>query len=107
MLQSLESDIDKETFDKALEFIIKNKIAETSCHANTTCLSIPKEDQIKNKDTADKDNFIEEFNNFKNAMINEFESMKYSIRRKVNSFKNQLSETSEIHLTRTQSETDF
>lgn len=53
MLQSLESDTDKETFDKALEFIIKNKIAETSCHANTTCLSIPKEDQRK-KHTHDR-----------------------------------------------------
>ena len=43
-----------------------------------------------------KDNLKEDFNNFKNLMINEFESMKYSFFKEVNSFKKQLLETSEI-----------
>ena len=75
-------------------------------YAYKTCLSIPKEDQIKNIHTTDKDNLKEEFNNFKNLMINEFESMSYSFFKKVNSFKKQLLETSEIDPTRIQSQTD-
>ena len=39
-------------------------------------------------------------------MINEFESMKYSFSKEVNSFKKQLLETSEIDATRIQSQTD-
>ena len=79
---------------------------KASCYANKTCLSIPKEDQIKNIHTTDKDNLKEDFNNFKNLMINEFESMKYSFFKEVNSFKKQLLETSEIDPTRIQSQTD-
>ena len=79
---------------------------KTSCYANKTCLSIPKEDQINNIRTTDKDNLKEDFNNLKNLMINEFESMKYSFSKEVNSFKKQLLETSEIDATRTQSQTD-
>ena len=106
VLESLDSDIDKESFDKILEFLIKNQKVKTSCYANKTCLSIPKEDQIKNIHTTDKDNLKEDFNNFKNLMINEFESMKYSFFKEVNSFKKQLLETSEIDPTRIQSQTD-
>ena len=106
VLESLESDIDKESFDKILGFLIKNQKVKTSCYANKTCLSIPKEDQIKNIHTTDKDNLKEDFNNFKNLMINEFESMKYSFFKEVNSFKKQLLETSEIDPTRIQSQTD-
>ena len=106
MLESLESDIDKESFNEILEFLIKNQKLRTSCYANKTCLSIPKEDQIKNIHTTDKDNLKEDFNNFKNLMINEFESMKYSFFKEVNSFKKQLLETSEIDPTRIQSQTD-
>ena len=106
VLESLESDIDKESFDKILGFLIKNQKVKTSCYANKTCLSIPKEDQIKNIHTTDKDNLKEDFNNFKNLMINEFESMKYSFFKEVNSFKSQLLETSEIDPTRIQSQTD-
>ena len=75
MLESLESDIDKESFNEILEFLIKNQKVRTSCYANKTCLSIPKEDQIKSIHTMDKDNLKEDFKNFKNLMINEFESM--------------------------------
>ena len=78
MLESLDSDIGKESFDKILEFFIKNQKVKTSSYANKTCLSIPKEDQIKNIHGKDKDNLKEDFNNFKNLMINEFESIKYS-----------------------------
>ena len=106
VLESLESDIDKESFDKILGFLIKNQKVKTSCYANKTCLSIPKEDQIKNIHTTDKDNLKEDFNNFKNLMINEFESMKYSFFKEVNSFKKQLLETSEIDLTQIESQTD-
>ena len=53
MLESLDSDIDKESFDKILEFLIKNQKVKTNCYANKTCLSIPKEDQIK-KNTHDR-----------------------------------------------------
>ena len=104
VLESLHSDIDKES--KILEFRIKNQKVKTKCYANKTCLSIPKEDQIKNIHTTDKDNLKEDFNNFKNLMINEFESMKYSFFKEVNSFKKQLLETSEIDPTRIQSQTD-
>ena len=51
---------------------------KTSCYANKTCQSISKEDQIKNTHKTDKDILKEDFNNFKNLMINEFESIKYS-----------------------------
>ena len=44
VLQSLDSDIDKETFHKILEFLIKKQKVKTSCYANKTCLPIPKED---------------------------------------------------------------
>ena len=96
MLESLESDIDKESFDKILELLIKNQKVKTSCYANKTCLSIPKEDQVNNIYSTDIDNLKEDFNNFKNLMINQFESIKYSFFKEVNSFKKQLLETSEI-----------
>ena len=105
-LESLDSNIDKESFDNFFEFLIENQKVKTSCYANKTCLSISKEDQIKNIHTTDKDNLKEDFNNFKNLMINEFESMKYSFFKEVNSFKNQLLETSEIDPTRIQSQID-
>ena len=47
-----------------------------------TCLSIPQKNQIKNIHTTDKDDLKEDFNNFKNVMIIEFESMKYYFLRK-------------------------
>ena len=78
VLESLESDVDKESFDKIIEILIKNQKVKTSCYANKTCLSISKEDQIKNTHKTDKDILKEDFNNFKNLMINEFESIKYS-----------------------------
>ena len=106
VLESLDSDTDKESFDKILEFPIKNQKVKTSCYANKTCQSISNEDQMKNIHTADKDNLKEDFNNFKYLMINEFESMKYSFFKEVNSFKKQLLETSEIDPTRIQSQTD-
>ena len=102
----LESDIDKESFGKILEFLIKNQKVKTGCYASKTCLSIPKEGQIKNIHTTDKDNLKEDFSNFKNLMINESESMKYSFFREINSFKKQLLETFEIDPTRIQSQTD-
>ena len=34
VLESLDSDIDKESFDKILEFLIKNQKVKTSCYAN-------------------------------------------------------------------------
>ena len=106
VLESLESDIDKESFDKISELLIKNQKVKTSCYTSKTCLSIPKKDQINNIHTTDKDNLKEDFNNFKNLMINEFESMKYYFLKEVNSFKKQLLETSEIDPTRIQSQTD-
>ena len=55
---------------------------KTSCYANKTCLSIPQKNQIKNIHTTDKDDLKEDFKNFKNVMIIEFESMKYYFLRK-------------------------
>ena len=55
---------------------------KTSSYANKTCLSIPKKNQIKNIHTTDKDDLKEDFKNFKNVMIIEFESMKYYFLRK-------------------------
>ena len=78
---------------------------EASGYASKTCLSIPKEDQIKIIFTTDKDNLKEDFNNFKNPTINEFESTKYFFK-EINSFKKQLLKTSEIDPTRIQSQTD-
>ena len=34
VLESLESDIDKESFDKILELLIENQKVKTSCYAN-------------------------------------------------------------------------
>ena len=48
VLESLESDIDKKSFDKILEGLIRNQKVETTCYANKTCLSTHKEDQLKN-----------------------------------------------------------
>ena len=67
---------------------------------------MPKENQIKNIHMTDKDSLKEDFNNFKNLVINEFKSMKYYIFKEVNSFKNQLLETTEIEYNRIQSQTD-
>ena len=44
VLESLDSDIDQETFDKILEFLIKNQKVKTICYENKICLPIPKED---------------------------------------------------------------
>ena len=106
VVKSLESDIDRESFDKVLELLIKNQKVKTNCYANETCLSIPKEDQVSNKHTTDKDNSKENFSNFESLMINEFESLKYYFFKEVNSFKKQLLEISEIDPTRIQSQTD-
>ena len=106
VVKSLESDIDRESFDKILELLIKNQKVKTNCYANETCLSIPKEDQVSNKHTTDKDNSKEDFSNFESLMINEFESLKYYFFKEVNSFKKQLLEISEIDPTRIQSQTD-
>ena len=103
VLESVESDIDKESLDKILG-LIRNQKVETSCYANKTCLSTQR--RSNKKHTTDKDNLKEHFNNFENLMINEFELMKYSFFKEVNSFKSQLLETSEIDPTRIQSQTD-
>ena len=87
-----------------MQLVKSENNVKTSCYANKTCLSIPKEDQIKNIHTTDKGN-LKDFNNFKNLMINEFESMKYSFLKEVNSFKKQLLETSEIEYNQIQSHT--
>ena len=79
---------------------------KTRCYGTKTCLSIPKDDQIKNIHTTDKYNLKEGFNNFKNFMINQFESMKYSFFKEVSSFKKQLLEKSKIDPIRIQSQTD-
>ena len=86
MLEFLENDIGKESFDKILELLIKNQIVKTSCYANKACLSIPKEDQINNIHMTEKDDLKEDFSNFKNLMIYEFESMKHFFK-EVNFFK--------------------
>ena len=54
----------------------------------------------------DKEKLREDFNNFKNILTNEIESMKFSFYKELNSFKNQLLETSDIGSTRLQSQTD-
>ena len=51
-------------------------------------------------------NLKEDFNNFKNLMINEFKSIKCSFFKEVNSFKRQLLEASKIDSTRIQSQAD-
>ena len=53
-----------------------------------------------------QNNLKEDFNNFKSLLINEFESIKYSSFKEVNSFKKQLLETSEIDPTQIQSQTE-
>ena len=55
---------------------------KTSCYANKTCLSIHKEHRINNTHMMDKGNLKEDFNKFKNLMINKFESMKFYFFRK-------------------------
>ena len=61
-----------------------------SCYANKNCLWIPKEDEIDNLQMTDKEKLREDFNNFKNILTNEIESMKFSFYKELNSFKNQL-----------------
>ena len=68
VIEYLEGNIDKESFDKILEFLIKNQKVETSSYVYNTCLSIPREDQINNIRTTDKD-LNENFNNFKNLIL--------------------------------------
>ena len=88
-----------------MQLVKSENNVKTSCYANKICLSILKEDQIKNIHTTDKDN-LKDFNNFKNLMINESESTKYSFLKEVNSFKKQPLETSEIEYNQIQSQTD-
>ena len=82
-LESLESDTDKESFDKILKLLIENRKLKASCYENKTFLLIPKKDQINNN----KDDLKEDFNSFKNIMINEFDLMKFSFFNEINSFK--------------------
>ena len=49
VLQSIENDVHKESFDKILQLLIKNQKVKTRCYANKTCLSISKENQINNR----------------------------------------------------------
>ena len=102
VIEYLEGNIDKESFDKILEFLIKNQKVETSSYVYNTCLSIPREDQINNIRTTDKD-LNENFNNFKNLIlwVNEIFFFK-----KENFFKKLFLETSEIYPTQIQSQTD-
>ena len=64
---SLDSDLDKESFDKILEFLIRNQKVKTSCYANKTCLPIPKENQMNNIRTKDKDKLKEELQQLKKS----------------------------------------
>ena len=95
VLESLENDIDRNLFDETLEELVQNQKVKTSCYANRTCLSIPKEHPINNANTTVNDTLKDEFDNFKNPMTSEFNSMKSSFFKEVNSFKNQFLNTSE------------
>ena len=98
VLESLENDIDRNLFDETLEELVQNQKVKTSCYANRTCLSIPKEHPINNANTTVNDTLKNDFDNFKNLMTSEFNSMKSSFFKEVNSFKNQLLNTSESTL---------
>ena len=98
VLESLENDIDRNLFDETLEELVQNQKVKTSCYANRTCLSIPKEHPINNANTTVNDTLKNDFDNFKNLMTCEFNSMKSSFFKEVNSFKNQLLNTSESTL---------
>ena len=60
MLESLDIDTDKESFDEILKLLTKNQNVKTSCYADKTCLSITKEDEINNIETTYKDNLKED-----------------------------------------------
>ena len=98
VLESLENDIDRNLFDETLEELVQNQKVKTSCYANRTCLSIPKEHPINNANTTVNDTLKNDFDNFKNLMTSEFNSMKSSFFKEVNSLKNQLLNTSESTL---------
>ena len=87
MLESLDSDIDREIFDKILEFLSKIKTRKQAVAQIKPGYQYLKRIKEKNIQTTDKDNLKEDFNNFKNLMINEFESMKYYVFKEVSSFK--------------------
>ena len=98
VLESLENDIDRNLFDETLEELVQNQKVKTSCYANGTSLSIPKEHPINNANTTVNDTLKDDLDNFKNLMTSEFNSMKSSFFKEVNSFKNQFLNTSESTL---------
>ena len=86
MLESLNSDIDREIFVKILEFLSKIKTRKQAVVQIKPGYQYLKRIKEKNIHTTDKDN-LKEYFNFKNLMINEFESMKYYVFKEVSSFK--------------------
>ena len=98
VLESLENDIDRNLFDETLEELVQNQKVKTSCYANRTCLSVPKEHPINNANTTVNDTLKDDFGNFINLMTSEFNSMKLSFFKEVNSFRNQFLNTSESTL---------
>ena len=67
-LESLENDIDRNLFDETLAELVQNQKVKTSCYANRTCLSVPKEHPINNGNTTVNDTLKDDFDNFKNLM---------------------------------------
>ena len=86
MLESLNSDIDREIFVKILEFLSKIKTRKQAVVQIKPGYQYLKRIKEKNIHTTDKDN-LKEYFNFKNLMINEFESMKYYVFKELSSFK--------------------
>ena len=87
MLESRNSDIDREIFVKILEFLSKIKTRKQAVVQIKPGYQYLKRIKEKNIHTTDKDNLKEYFNNFKNLMINEFESMKYYVFKELSFFK--------------------
>ena len=95
VLESLDNPIDRNYFDETIEILIQNRKIKLSCYANKSCLSLPKQPEANIENTENDNTSENDFDNFKNLMLSEFESMKSTFFKEANSFKNKILDTSD------------
>ena len=95
VLESLDNPIDRNYFDETIEILIQNRKIKLSCYANKSCLSLPKQPEANIENTENDNTSENDFDNFKNLMLSEFESMKSAFFKEANSFKNKILDTSD------------
>ena len=81
---TIEGSITRDIFDKILDSLIESGSVEWSLISNRTCLSLRKHNAIENS------NLQENFNNFKDDLIEDFDKLKKAFLAEVTSSKDKL-----------------